>query len=99
MTTRWYNPDNPRYTGEHDGRYWFPDKRTAPVNVTLSIPEKVEKNDDTFVDYIIMLPAHNFIIGSSIFGQVPVLWARAAARPAGGHIENHLPFYEAVLIR
>lgn len=98
-TLRWYHPDDPRYAGSHDGRYWMPAKRKVRVKGSFKIPERIEKIAPTYVYYQLTLPAKNYILASSIFGSVPVLKARAAAKPAGGHVYDLRPNYEAVLIK
>ncbi len=98
-TLAWFNPGDPRFAGSHDGRLRIPAKRTAPLPDLFFIPERAEKIGATYVDYEIVLPAHDFALGGNIFSQVPELKARAAARPAGGHIRNLQPNYMAVLIK
>ena len=97
ITMRWSAPDDPRYADPHDGRWWGPAKRTLPLFDTFTMPERVRKNSPTFVDYELVLPPHAFLVGDAIFGGMPELRARAAARPAGGHIYRQQPAYGAVL--
>ena len=96
-TKRWSDPDDPRYADGHDGRWWGLAKRTLPLFDTLTLLEKVQKNSPTYVDYELVLPPHPFLLADQIFGGMPELRARAAARPAGGHIFREMPTYGAVL--
>jgi hypothetical protein len=96
-TKRWSYPDNPRYADNHDGRRWGQAKRKLPISSELPILEKVRKNSSTYVDYELTLPPHAFLVADQIFGGMPELRARAAARPAGGHIFREEPIYGAVL--
>jgi hypothetical protein len=97
ITKRWSYPDNPRYADNHDGRRWKNAKRTLPISSKFSMLEKVRKNSSTYVDYELALPPHAFIAADALFGGMPELRARAAARPAGGHIFRGEPTYGAVL--
>ena len=98
-TLHWFDPDDPKYEGDHDGTLTLPMLRTVPLPGKFRILEKMEKTAPTYVDYEIMLPSHGFILAESIFKNVPVLTAKAKARPAGGDIYLGKPEYKAVLFR
>jgi len=99
LTQRWYDPDDPRYTGGHDGRYWMPAKRNIPVPGVFKILEGIEKITPTYVYYELTIPSKNYVLAGSIFGSMPVLKARAGAKPAGGNVYELRPAYEAVLFK
>ncbi len=98
-TLNWFNPDDPRFAGAHDGRLSLPAQRMTPLYDNFRILEKTEKKTPTYVDYNLILPAHPFILGDAIFRGVPTLRAMAAARPAGGNIYNLRPSYGAILVK
>lgn len=98
-TLNWFDPDEPKYEGGHDGTLTLPMLRTVPLPGTFQIIEKMEKTSSTYVDYEITLPSHGFILAESIFRDVPVLSAKAVARPAGGDIYQGKPEYKAVLVK
>lgn len=98
-TMNWFDPDDPRYADVHDGRLTLPAQRMLPLQDRLSLPQKVQKNSSTYVDYEIMLPPHPFVVADTIFRGMPELRAKAAARPAGGDIYRQQPSYGAVLER
>jgi hypothetical protein len=98
-TLNWFDPDNPRFEGDHDGTLDLPMLRTVPLPDKFKILEKMEKTSPTYADYEITLPRHPFILGDAIFKDVPALKARATARPAGGDIYRGMPEYKAVLFR
>jgi hypothetical protein len=93
------DPDEPKFEGDHDGVLDLPMLRTVPLPDKFKILEKMEKTSPTYADYEITLPRHPFILGDAIFKDVPVLRARASARPAGGDIYRGKPEYKAVLFR
>ncbi|RJP84611.1 MAG: hypothetical protein C4518_19045 [Desulfobacteraceae bacterium] len=98
-TLNWFDPDDPQFEGDHDGTLDIPMLRTVPLPGEFKIIEKMEKTSPTYADYEITLPRHPFILGDAIFKDVPVLKARASARPAGGDIYRGKPEYKAVLFR
>lgn len=98
-TRNWMDPDDPQFEGDHDGVLDLPLLRTVPLPGEFKILEKLEKTSPTVADYEITLPRHPFILGDAIFKDVPVLKARASARPAGGDVYRGKPEYKAVLFR
>jgi hypothetical protein len=98
-TRLWIPPDDPRYTGHHDGSFTVPAKRTLPVMGSAQVPYEILKQSVTQADYEIILPSHDFLYGSDIFGSIPELRARARAKPAGGYIKGGIPTYEALLVK
>lgn len=97
-TRRWRNPDNPKYTGSHNGVYYFLGKRTLPFFDFFMIPYRLQKRSTTIAKYDIMLPAHDFPLANALFRGVPALRARATAKPAGGYISSGVPKYRALLV-
>jgi hypothetical protein len=98
-TLRWRKPGTPKFADYRDGQYSLPDYRTLPVPGIFVMPERVTKTSPTYVDYELSLPADNFLLADQIFGGFPPLKARAAAKPAGGHVNKGNPGYTAVLIK
>jgi hypothetical protein len=98
-TLNWFNPDDPKFTGAHDGRLSLPAKRTVPLYGSFQLLEKTEKKTPTYVDYDLILPAHPFILADAVFRGIPTLRATAAARPAGGDIYQLWPSYGAILVK
>lgn len=98
-TRNWMDPDDPQFEGDHDGVLDLPMLRTVPLPGEFNLLEKMEKTAPTYADYEITLPRHPFVLGDAIFKDVPVLTARASARPAGGDIYRGKPEYKAVLFR
>ncbi|WP_045211611.1 Tad domain-containing protein [Desulfonatronovibrio magnus] len=95
----WSDPGDPRFAGNHDGSFYLLAKRSVSFSTTTVIRERVRKVGPTYVLYELELPAQNFLIAERIFGAMPTLTARAMARPAGGHIYDGKPYYQALLIR
>lgn len=98
-TLYWRRPGTPKFADDRDGQYTLPDYRTLAVPGTFIMPERVTKTSPTYVDYELSLPADNFLLADQIFGSFPALKARAAAKPAGGHINKGNPGYTAVLFK
>lgn len=98
-TLRWRRPGTPRYADDRNGQYTLPAYRTLPVPGIFVLPERVAKTAPTYVDYELFLPADRFLLADRIFGGFPALKARAAAKPAGGHVYKGSPNYTAVLFK
>ncbi|MFH1156012.1 MAG: pilus assembly protein TadG-related protein [Pseudomonadota bacterium] len=97
-TRQWFNPDDPRFIGSHDGSITLPAKRILPLMNSFRVPFELKKQSITQADYEIIMPVRDFLFGKKIFGPMPELRARATAKPAGGYISGGVPSYEAVLI-
>ncbi len=98
-TLRWKRPGTPRYADDRNGQYALPAYRMSSVPGVFVLPERVAKTAPTYVDYELFLPAGDYLLAGQIFGGFPALSAKAAAKPAGGHVYKGNPDYTAVLFK
>lgn len=98
-TLRWQKPGIPQFADSRHGEYTIPENRTMPTPGSFTMPERVIKTSPTYVDYEISVPVSGFLLAGEIFGTFPDLKARAAAKPAGGHVYKGNPDYTAVLFK
>ncbi len=95
----WRDPGRRDFKDRRNGIVRSVSYRTWLRRRSFSPPERVRKSTRTYVDYEISLTPGRFLLADKIFGGVPHLKARAAAKPAGGHVYEKHPDYTAVLIR
>lgn len=94
----WFNPDDPRFIGEHDGSRLIPWRRQIIRRSISHVLERTEKTNLTYAHLTLYQHPKGLILASSIFGYMPELTASACAKPAGGHIYNGEPYYRPVMI-
>ena len=98
-TRIWVKPLSlPMFKGYHDGSFTIIAKRIIPLTGVFTLPYQRHKTSRVEVSYEIILPPQNFLLANSLFNGVPMLRARAKAKPAGGSITKLRPAYTAVLV-
>ena len=98
----WYSPDDPRFSGSHDGSYTLMTPRMVSLPSCQSYDVRLKKITPpvTYAAFGLSQRTKGFILGNTMLGfKMPPLVAYAAAKPTGGDIYRMKASYIPMMVQ